>query len=518
MARADPAPVCYRCRALLGWPDMTSESFNTNRSAAAETSLGRSNFVALAGQDSPGRREMLTQILAKIEEAKLEVVRIGFVDTHGIVRTRPIEARLFAQAARNGVPFTTALFAMDSANGIFQNVFARDGGFGRDTMGGGGDMLAIPDLATFRVLPWAHRCGWVLSDLYLTSGERCPLDPRLILQNACDRLARHGLTYVGGVEVECHILKITDARNDLADCTQPPAPPGVEALRHGYQYMSENGLDQLEPIITPLRHALIGIGLPLRILDAEWGPGQFEISLDPLENMAAADAVVLLRGAVKQVCRRMGLLASFMTKPALPNVFSSGWHLHQSLFHTTSGKNAFADAGVLLSDTGMHFVGGLLEHARASAAFSNPTVNGYRRLHGNPLAPNRVAWAHDNKGAMCRLVGGMGDPGTHIENRAGEPAANPYLYMGSQIVAGMDGVANRTDPGDPVADPYAATEKAPMPSSLEEASDALTESTMFREALGSEFIDHYVSVRRHAIGRFQRHVTDWEHQEYFEAF
>ena len=155
----------------------------------------------------------------------------------------------------------------------------------------------------------------------------------------------------------------------LSDCTQPATPPGVEALRHGYQYMSENVLDQLEPMITPIRHALIGVGLPLRILDAEWGPGQIEISLDPMENMAAADAMIILRGAVKQVCRRMGLLASFMAKPALPNVYSSGWHLHQSLFHTASGKNAFAEAGALMSNTGMHFVGGLLEHARASDRF-----------------------------------------------------------------------------------------------------------------------------------------------------
>ena len=333
---------------------MTFDHSNKVHRATADCSMGRLNFVAMTGQDAPERQNMLASILAKIDEETLEVVRIAFVDTHGIVRARPIEARLFSQAARNGVPFTTALFAMDSANGIFQNVFARDGGFGRDTMGGGGDMLAIPDLTTFRVLPWAHKCGWVLSDLYLKSGERCPLDPRLVMQTACDRLARQGLIYVGGVEVECHILKITDERNNLADCTQPPAPLGVEALRHGYQYMSENSLDQLEPIITPLRQALIGVGLPLRILDAEWGPGQFEISLDPLENMAAPDAVVLLRGVVKQVCRRMGLLASFMTKPALPNVYSSGWHLHQSLFHTASGRNAFAETGVLLSSAGLH--------------------------------------------------------------------------------------------------------------------------------------------------------------------
>src|SRR5271169_5216409 len=189
-------------------PDMPPDRINTNTPAAAENSLGRSNFVALTGQDSPERQEMLARILAQIDEEKLEVIRIAFVDMHGIARARPIEARLFSQAARNGVPFTTALFAMDSANSIFQNVFAQDGGFGRDTMGGAGDMLAIPDLSTFRVLPWAHKCAWVLSDLYLTSGERCPLDPRLIMQTACERLARQGLTYVAGLEVECHILKV----------------------------------------------------------------------------------------------------------------------------------------------------------------------------------------------------------------------------------------------------------------------------------------------------------------------
>jgi glutamine synthetase len=249
---------------------MPTDSSNTNMTSAAENSLGRPNFVALAGQDSPERRETLSGVLAKIDEERLEVVRVACVDTHGIVRVRPIEARLFSQAARNGVAFTTALFAMDSANSIFQNVFAADGGFGRETMGGGGDMLAVPDLATFRVLPWAHKCGWVLGDLYLKSGERCPFDPRLVMQTACARLAQQGLTYVGGIEVECHILKITDPLACLADCTQPATAPAVEALRHGYQYYSENMLDQLEPVITPIRHALIGVGLPLRILDPEW--------------------------------------------------------------------------------------------------------------------------------------------------------------------------------------------------------------------------------------------------------
>ena len=149
---------------------------------------------------------------------------------------------------------------------------------------------------------------------------------------------------------------------------------------------------------------------------------------------------------------------------------------------------------------------------------ADPTITGYKRLNVNPLAPNRVLWSIDNKGAMCRLVGGMGDPATHLENRSGEPAANPYLYMGSQITAGLDGIANGTDPGEPLPDPYAQTQKPPLPRSLEEAIQELAASAMFREALGNEFIEHYLAVRRHEISRFQSYVTDWEHREYLEAF
>jgi glutamine synthetase len=120
---------------------MPPDISNTNTTPAAENSISRPNFLALTEKHSPERREMVAKIIARIDEEQLEVVRVACVDTHGIVRVRPIEARLFSQAARNGVAFTTGLFAMDSTNSIFQNVFAADGGFGRETMGGAGDML-----------------------------------------------------------------------------------------------------------------------------------------------------------------------------------------------------------------------------------------------------------------------------------------------------------------------------------------------------------------------------------------
>lgn len=482
------------------------------------SSIGRPDFIGRIGLDIDAREQQLAAIMAEIEKKGIEVIRFSFVDTHGHVRTRPMEARHFAQAARNGVPFTTALFAMNSANIIYQPVFSADGGFGRASMGGAGDMLAIADLSTFRILPWAKNSAMILADLYLTDGDACPFDPRRVMREACAALEARDLAFVGGVEVECHIFKVNDPRLSLADCTQPPNPADVSVLRHGYQYMSQLVLDEYETVVDNIRRALIGLGLPLRTVECEWGPGQLEITLDPLIGVEAADAVILMRTAVKQVARRMGMIASFMTKPGLPNVFSCGWHLHESLAHKDGSGNAFVSQDNHMSDVGLHFVGGVLKHVRAGTAFSNPTINGYKRLNANPLAPKRAVWSIDNKGAMCRLIGGAGDRSTHIENRSGEPLANPYLYMASQIFAGLDGIENSENPGDPAGDPYGSVSAPLMPGSLMEAVEALATSELYRKTMGDEFIDHFIGMKRQEIGRFLSTVTDWEHREYFESF
>lgn len=480
--------------------------------------LGRSNFAAEVGIDQDERRAATAKILSQITSDELEVVRVAFVDMNGIVRSRPIEAHHFAMATQNGVPFTTALFAMDTANFIIQNVFAPDGGFGRDTLGGAGDMLGLPDLSTFRVLPWAKKTAFVLCDLYLKDGQRCPLDPRWVMQKACDRLQEHGFSFVAGIELEAHLFRVTDPNLRLEQSTQPAAPPAVEALRHAFQHLSDGAADGLDPVLSELRRAIRLMGLPLRTLEVEWGPGQIEITLDPILGVAAADAAVMLRTTVKQVCNRMGLLASFMAKPGLPNAFSSGWHLHQSLFDAERGVNAFSNRDAPISAIGRKYVGGLLKHAESSAAFANPTINGYKRLNSTPLSPKQASWALDNKGAMLRIMGYTGDPSVHVENRLGEPSANPYLYMASQIVAGIDGIANGIDPGEPVSDPYAPGTGKHLPKSLGEAISAVSKSDFFRREFGGELIDQFVALKRHEVQRFEAHVTDWEHREYFELF
>lgn len=481
-------------------------------------SIGRAGFAERHGLHDADRQKRMEEIVKQIDAEGIETIRFTMVDQHGKLRIRPVAARHFTQVALNGVPFSTALLSMDTANNIFLPVFSTDGGFGRATMGGAGDMMGIADLSTFQILPWADKSATVLIDLYLKDGMRCPLDTRGLMQAACVSLADQNLLFIGGVELECHVFKVVDPKLGLNDCTQPSQPAEVAALRHGYQYMSEIVYDEMEYLLSAIRKALMGLGLPLRTLECEWGPGQIEITLDPLIGVAAADAVAMTRSTIKQVAQRMGMIASFMTKPGLPNVFSSGWHLHESFAHADGSGNAFVSPDAHMSDIGLHFVGGVLKHVRAGSAFSNPTINGYKRLNANPLAPKRAVWSIDNKGAMCRLVGGAGDKGTHIENRSGEPLANPYLYMASQIHAGLDGMATNEDPGDPLGDPYGQVTKELMPASLMEAIDALAESRVFRDRFGDEFIDYYVSMKRFEIGRFLSAVTDWEHREYFEAF
>ena len=262
--------------------------------------------------------------------------------------------------------------------------------------------------------------------------------------------------------------------------------------------------------------------MPLRSLEIELGPSQCEFTFRPQSGMEAADTMVLFRAAAKQIARRNGTLVSFMCRPALPNLFSSGWHLHQSLIARKGGRNAFVghERGGL-STLALHYLGGLLAHAQAAAAFTTPTVNGYKRFRPYSLAPDRAIWARDNRGVMIRVLGQPGDPSTHLENRVGEPAANPYLYMASQIYAGLDGIARRSDPGPSADAPY-ETDAPPLPKSLGEAVAALSASDLFRKHFGAAFVDYFAHIKNAELARFkaeageQAEPTAWEQNEYFD--
>src|SRR4029077_14316652 len=202
------------------------------------------------------------------------------------------------------------------------------------------------------------------------------------------------------------------------------------------------------------------------------------------------------RSAVKQVCQRRGLLATFMCRPALPNFFSSRWHPHQSLRNRRTRSNACASSSDVLSGVGQRYVAGLLSHTAAMAPFAAPTVNGYKRFRPYSFAPDRVSWAVENRGALVRVQGAPGDASSHVEMRIGEPAANPYFYLASNIAAGLDGIRRAAEP-PPAADvdPY-ATDAPPLPASLAEAVDLLDADAFYRKAFGDTLVSYLVMMKR----------------------
>jgi glutamine synthetase len=318
-----------------------------------------------------------------------------------------------------------------------------------------------------------------------------------------------------GLEVEFHVFKVTDKNLRPSDAGQPGTPPAVELLTTGYQYLTEHRYDQIEPVVELLRENLARLNLPLRSFEVEFGPSQFEFTLSPLPALAAADAMVLLRSAVKQVARRHGYHATFMCRPSLPNVMSSGWHLHQSL--AKGGKNVFVSEKEDLSETGRQYLAGLLAHARGACALATPTINGYKRYRPYSLAPDRVIWGKENRGAMLRVIGRPGDPGARIENRIGEPAANPYLYFASQLYSGLDGLQRKLAPPPSADTPYEAKADF-LPRTLAEALAALRDDAYLKRALGEGFVDYYCRIKEAEIARFQLEVSEWEQREYFDLF
>jgi len=463
-----------------------------------------SDFVARHGLWTAAQKVAAADVAERI--ATLGTVRFAFSDAHGVVRGKTLVAGEAVRALRAGVTCTLTMLLKDLSGRTAFPIFRRGGD-------GAGDMVMVADPATFHILPWAPHSGWILCDLYRTDGSPHPFSTRALMRRMLDRLGERGLAWRAGLEVEFHLFRLADGPSAPDHIAMPGPPPRVMPLNHGYQYLTELRYDALEPLMEMLRGNLQSLGLPLRSLEVEFGPSQVEVTFGATTGMEPADLMLLFRSATKQVFARQGYLASFMCRPQLPHAASSGWHLHHSIEDAATGRNLFPHADGL-SKLARNWLGGLLRHAAVTAAFSTPTINGYKRYMPNSMAPDHVVWAYDNRAAMVRVVGRPGDPATRLENRIGEPAANPYLYMASQIAAGLDGVATDADPGASADTPYTAD--APMlPRSLMAAIAALHDDTCFRAAFGDGFIDYFVDLKEFEIGRFLSEVTDWEQREYF---
>ncbi len=495
--------------------------------------MTRKGFIERHGLWTDEQRRQAETLKRRVQEDGLQLIRLAWADPHGCSRAKAVTVPAFLEALTGGYNINVATTTLDSAGARTFSSFTRGGGMGLDEMTGSPNLTLVPDPATFRVLPWAG-VGWMLCDEYFNSGKPFHFSPRQLLRKQTRRLQERGMGYVVGLEVEWYLLRVAEQHLTAEHVGDPGTrgrPIETYPAEPGYSYHSESNLDLMQPVLAALVDAFQKLDLPLRSLENEWGPGQVECTFSAQSAMDAADALVLFRTATKQICRRMGYLATFMCRPALKGYYSSGWHLHQSVVDANAGENLFAPKreGERLSPLGQGFLGGLLKHAAPATAFATPTVNGYRRFKPNSLAPDRAGWGYDHRGAMIRVLGGVGDPGSRMENRVGEPAANPYLYMLSQIVAGLDGVDNALDPGPEDDAPYQA-ERALLPKSLMEALDALERSALFRREVGDVFVDYFLKLKRNEAGRFLRYLeehgmkqvpddpTDWEQNEYFDFF
>jgi glutamine synthetase len=376
-------------------------------------------------------------------------------------------------------------------------------------------MLKLPkENARLHPLPWSPREAWLFKEPFYSDGVRANLDTRGLLQTALSKLHSTGYALRCGLEIEFHIYKIEEESEALDPETAawPGLPPRVRLLHPGYQLLSDAYTDRCHVPMGIVRETAQGLGLPLTSLEIEFGPSQFEAVFDVQDALTVADSMVLFTNGVRQALRRAGYHATFMCRPPFPSIMSSGWHLHQSLVDLATNETIKPT-----SELGQHYLAGLLEHGGAMTAFAAPSVTSYERYQPNALAPQTVSWGTDSRAAMLRVLP------NRIENRVGEPMANPYLYIASQIYAGLDGLERKLAvpcSNDPAAKPLHA--------SLAEALDALEADDIYSAAptagysngFGADFVRYYTHIKRFEIARYEatEDKLDWVRREYFNRF
>jgi glutamine synthetase len=492
-----------------------------------EDSVGHPAFVTKFGLWDERRTAAAEQVEASLGE--VDLVRVAFCDPHGLARSKTLTADAFRTVLRNGMDFSPGPFVFDTGHAVAVD-FIGEPGVGVDEIAGAGDFVVVPDPLTFQVLPWVEpRTAFVLGDEYLRDGMPHPLSTRGVLRQVCQRYAARDLTPVVGLEVEWYLTRrlagpVGNVGNGFG--TQGPAPQ-VEAVNSGYQFNLDSLSDAVTPVTGPLAMLLLDMGLPLRSMEHESGPGQIETTFNPMTAMDAADAMLLFRTLVKQTCARRGYHASFMSLPRLDGFDASGWHLHQSVTDAKTGRNLFSTGGVAgISDEGLAYVDGLLAAARDLCLLSVPTVNGYRRLGPDfSLAPTRIGWSFEDRTVMVRVLGGGSS--THVENRVGEPCANPYLAMAAQLHAGLDGLAGAQQLSGRAGLPPDGAATATLPQSLAESIEAFRAGPA-DELLGTSLMACLVKLKESEAARFAAwcereqppagEVTEWEQREYFENY
>jgi glutamine synthetase len=429
-----------------------------------------------------------------LADPRITTVRVLYSDLHGVARGKDVPLSEFPRIAKHGLGFCAAVMATDLQH---TPVLGAEEGYP--------DMIAVPDLDTLAPVPWEPEVAACLADIQPVPGGRPVADPRGLVRRAAAQLAELGFVAQIGPELEFFLLD-----------RDPTAPGGVRRRVDRPSMVYTVG-PQVDPggIVRLLSEQLAAMGLGAYAANHEYMNSQYEINLHHGEAVGAADRGFRLKAAVKDVASLHGLVATFMGKP-FNDQGGSGLHLHVSL--DRDGRNAFDDPGAPegLSACARHFLGGLMHHAPALMAILNPTINAYRRIVPDSLAPTHANWGWDNRSAFVRVPPERG-PATRLEARVGDGSANPYLAVGVLLMAGLHGLREQLDPPAPVAgDAYRAGPEggALLPTSLDQALDALEADDVLLEAVGPEIVEPFLAMKRFELERHRAHVSEWELEEY----
>ncbi|MCR8631906.1 type I glutamate--ammonia ligase [Paenibacillus radicis (ex Xue et al. 2023)] len=377
------------------------------------------------------------------------------------------------------------------------------------------DMYLYPDLNTWVVFPWVaeDRIARLICDIYLPDGRPFPGDPRGILKQALKEAEEMGFTAMNvGPEPEFFLFKTDENGN-----------PSMELNDQG-GYFDLAPMDLGENCRREIVLTLEEMGFEIEASHHEVAPGQHEIDFKYENAIKAADQIQTFKLVVKTVARQHGLHATFMPKP-LFGVNGSGMHCHQSLF--TGKSNAFYDESdkLGLSTTARHYMAGILRHARAFAAITNPTVNSYKRLVPGYEAPCYVAWSASNRSPMIRIPASRG-LSTRVEVRNPDPAANPYLALAVMLKAGLDGIKHKMQLPPPVdRNIYVMTEDEredqgipSLPVNLKTAIDELLRDDVICDALGDHALAHFVELKEIEWDIYRTQVHAWEREQYLTLY
>jgi glutamine synthetase len=385
------------------------------------------------------------------------------------------------------------------------------------------DIAAIPDLNSFTPVPWEPSLGRFACDVTV-EGEEWPYDPRTILRRQLAKAREKGLEFMMGLELEYFLVQ-EDGENGgikLADPLDTLEKPcyDLKGLTRNYDFLRR------------VSNYVNELGWGNYANDHEDANGQFEQNFTYTDALASCDRAIFFRYMVHTLAQQQGLLATFMPKP-FTHLTGNGCHFHMSLWD--GDTNLFLDdndpKGLGLSETAYHFIGGLKKHARAYSAVTAPTVNSYKRLKvgtttsGATWSPVWISYGYNNRTQMLRIPA----PG-RVEDRTIDGSCNPYLAATVVLAAGMDGIENKLDPGEPNSDnlydvAYDELKKRgieTLPASLSEALNELEGDEVIREALGrardEDYADYYIRVKRDEWNRYHEQVTPWEIQEYLTRF